>query len=216
MLSAFLVAVPLHGQAVRHGQASADVLGDARAASVVISVQTDSGPALGSGFFIDSTGIIATAAHVVRGATSVEVRLANGFQPRVLGLLYADSATDFALIQVAMDHPPVLASGSDALTIGERLYAVGSPEGLAFSVSDGLLSSQRLVAGRRLLQVSIPVSHGSSGGPVVDPDGRVVGMIVLGLRGDGAENLNFALPVSYIREVLPLVRGQTPRPFASD
>jgi S1-C subfamily serine protease len=186
----------------------------ARSATVSISARSQKGTVTGSGFVVDGAGIVVTAAHVVGNATQVEIRLPSGQSMRAAGLLHTDSATDLAILKLdATGLASVPLGNTDSLRIGQRLYAIGSPLGLELTLSDGLLSAQRLINGRRLLQISIPVSPGSSGGPVLNDDGEAVGLVVSGIRGGGAENLNFALPVSYVREVLPLVRGQQPLAF---
>jgi hypothetical protein len=80
-------------------------------------------------------------------------------------------------------------------------------------VSDGLLSGVRVIDGTRVFQISIPVSPGSSGGPVLTEDGQVVGIVVRGVEVDGAEDLNFALPVNYLRGEVALVGDRPPTPL---
>src|SRR6266571_5763203 len=170
---------------------------------VTIDVERFDGSASGSGVIIDPSGVIATAAHVVAGATTARVHLSTGDALTVEGIIDVDTQLDFALIRVAGFQLPVAVLGnSDSLVVGQRLLAIGSPMGLDATVSDGLLSSIRQDGTRRLLQLSIPVSHGSSGGPVFTEAGAVVGLVVSGIRGGGAENLNFALPINYVRMAL--------------
>ena len=94
------------------------------------------------------------------------------------------------------------------------MLAVGSPLGLEATVTDGLVSAEREDGERRLLQISIPVSPGSSGGPVLTEEGRVVGLVVSGIRGGGVENLNFALPINYVRRALGTTVATDPVPLA--
>ncbi len=182
---------------------------------VVIEVDLLNGTSSGSGVIVDPNGVIATAAHVVAGARAARVRFGSGDVLKVEGLIDADPDLDFALIRVAGFQLPAATLGnSDSLVLGQRLLAIGAPIGLEATVTDGLLSAVRNDGNRRLLQISIPVSHGSSGGPVFDEQGRVVGLVVSGIRPDVAENLNFALPINYVRGKLALAASKTPVPLA--
>lgn len=186
-----------------------------RRATVTIQVTSASGGAQGSGFVLTDDGIIATAAHVLEGATAATVIFLTGEEYPVAGVLAVDAARDFALIRVAGFGLPTLTLGnSDSVGVGQRILAFGAPLGLDFTVTDGLLSSDRMVGGIRLLQISVPVSPGSSGGPVTTEDGLVVGLVVSGILSDEAQNLNFALPINYLRGALALAVNQPPVPLA--
>lgn len=188
--------------------ASIDAL---RSATVFIRVQTDSGEASGSGLVVTSTGVIATAAHVMHGARQARVKLSSGEEYDVVGILDSDERLDVALIAIAGFGLPIAHLGnSDSVQAGDRLIAVGAPLGLQGTIADGLLSAIRFKDGIRQFQISIPVSHGSSGGPVATADGRVIGLVVSGIRGGGAENLNFAIPFNYVRGKLGFISGKAP------
>ena len=185
-----------------------------RRATVTISAVRPDGDASGSGFVITSEGIIATAAHLIRGATAATVRLTTGEAFEVQGIVVIDEARDFALLRIAgFGLPTATLGNSDSVEVGRRLLAFGAPLGLEATVSDGLLSSIRIDQGTRLFQVSIPVSPGSSGGPVATEDGSVVGIVVAGIQGGGAQNLNFALPINYLRGQVPLASSKVPIPL---
>lgn len=170
----------------------------------------------GSGVVLESNGVVATAAHVLRGADSAFATVRSGERLTVRGVLDLDERLDLALIRIeAVGLTQAVQGNSDSLQLGQRLIAIGSPLGLENSVTDGILSSLRLSEGIRYIQTSTPVSPGSSGGPVFDSTGALVGIIVSGIRGGGAENLNFALPVNYIRAKLELARNNTPTPVES-
>jgi len=148
-----------------------------RRATVTISVTRPDGDAFGSGFVVTSDGVIATAAHVVRGATTASVHLPSGETFDVQGMIAFDEARDYALLRIAGFGLSTVALGnSDSIPVGTHLFAFGAPLGFETTVSDGLLSASRLRDGTRIFQISIPVSPGSSGGPVATGDGRVVGM----------------------------------------
>jgi S1-C subfamily serine protease len=182
---------------------------------VTILVQRADGSAQGSGVIVDPSGVIATAAHVLAGATSARVRLASGDVLTVEGIIDTDPERDIALLRVAGFQLPIARLGnSDSLTLGQRLLAIGTPIGFETTVADGLLSGIRTDSTGRFLQISIPVSHGSSGGPVLTEQGLVVGLVVSGFRGDVAQGINFAVPINYVRGRLALAARKPPVPLS--
>jgi hypothetical protein len=184
-------------------------------AVVTIEATSLSGVATGSGVIVDSTGIIATAAHVLAGASRATVRLSTGEMLPVEAALDVDERLDMALVRVAgFSLPTARLGNSDALVVGQRLLAIGTPLGLEATVTDGILSSIRIEQGTKHLQISVPVSPGSSGGPVFNEQGAVIGLVVSGIRGGGAENLNFALPINYVRGKLEIAKSRPLVPFS--
>jgi S1-C subfamily serine protease len=154
---------------------------------------------LGSGFIVDPSGVIVTCYHVIDGAYPAVVKLLNGASFQDIWVLGCDSAKDVAVIKVkGRGLPAVRLGNSDDVEVGERVVAIGNPKGLENTVSDGLLSGVREVDGYNLLQISAPISPGSSGGPVFSSSGRVVGIAAATLR-DG-QNLNFCVPIKYARQ----------------
>jgi S1-C subfamily serine protease len=211
--------MPVLAQSVKPRQESlSGIVSRTRPSTVFIRVVRADGKVFtGSGLILTSNGVIATAAHVIAGATRVVVRLQDGRELEGAGTLVVDPRLDLAVLQIPAFGLSVATLGnSDSIQVGDRLLAVGAPLGLTFTVSDGLLSAIRVEEGRQLLQLSIPVSPGSSGGPVMTLDGRVIGIVVSGMRGDGAENLNFALPINYLRGYLPLLEGKPVTAFSGN
>lgn len=185
-----------------------------QAATVFLRVKTATGEATGSGVLLSSSGLVATAAHVLKGAVAVRVRISTGEEFDASGVLDMNERMDLALVSIPGFSLPTASLGnSDSLAIGDRLIAIGAPLGLQGTLSDGLLSAIRIEDGTKLFQVSIPVSPGSSGGPVATQDGRVVGLVVSGIRGGGAENLNFVLPINYVRGRIAPSAARTPMGF---
>lgn len=181
------------------------------ASTVALEVATASGLKRGTGFFVDTSGTLFTAAHVLAGALSAVVIDSEGLRTPVDGLLYSDSVLDFAALRVTRSSRTFVSfADSDVIEVGTRILVVGSPLGLDFTVADGVISARRTFDGREFLQISAPVSPGSSGGAVVDEAGRVVGLVVSAVRGGGAQNLNFALSARNLRELLPVVRTRAP------
>ena len=187
----------------------------ALAAAVSLDVVGPDGASGGSGFIVSDDGVIVTAAHVIEGATSAVVRLSSGEEFPVLGVIEIDHDKDYAIIRIAgFDLPTVPLGNSNDVVAGQSVLAIGAPLGLDATISDGLVGQVRVYDGVRLLQITVPVSPGSSGGPVINEAGEVVGLVVSGIRGDGAENLNFALPINYVRGALTLASSATPQPLS--
>lgn len=156
--------------------------------------------ALGSGFFI-AEDIVATNSHVVRGAARLYAKLSGrkGLHP-FEAVIANDRQKDLALLRIRSAKGSPLSIGSeDEVRVGDQIYVVGNPEGLESTFSSGNISGIRRMKGMDYLQISAPVSHGSSGGPVLDKSGGVIGVVV-GSFVKG-QNLNFAVPVAYL---LPL------------
>ena len=218
VLSVPVLLLSLAAQLVGQQPAStsrAALIQRALASTVTIEAVSGREKITGSGVVISPLGIIATAAHVVDGATAITVRNATTPVTSVTGIYVIDRAFDFALIRAPLTNAITLRLGdSDSLTVGQRILAIGAPLGLEATVTDGLVSAQREFEGKRLLQISVPVSPGSSGGPIMTEEGRVVGIVVSGIRGGGAENLNFALPINYVRTSLAAVAAADPVPIA--
>jgi serine protease Do len=164
---------------------------------------------LGTGFVIDPKGIIATNLHVIGEARPIEVQLADGRKFSVSAVLATDRDHDLALLKIDADGLPALPLGdSDALQDGESILALGNPLGLERSVVAGVLSGRRSVEGRPMLQIALPIERGNSGGPVLDMQGRVQGIVTL--KSQRTENLGFAVPVNLLK---PLSERPNPVPM---
>lgn len=185
----------------------------------------------GSGFVIDASGLVATNAHVVRGAARVRVALSGGATPTVrwvdAEIVGMDVETDLALLRLlpapgapgalgAGDAPPLppplpIAAGR-SLVAGQLVVVVGSPMGLKNSVSLGVVSApaRALAPDARMayVQTDAPINPGSSGGPLLDLDGRVVGLSTFILsHAGGSEGLGFAVPADLVQRVLDELRA---------
>ncbi len=153
----------------------------------------------GSGFFVDSRGHVVTNHHVVEGAYDAEVRLHDGTLLPVETVAAEDPEADLVRLKVPAPEGGTawLAVAGAAPKIAEPVLVVGSPLGLEKTVSEGIVSAVRRAPGLGpFFQISAPISRGSSGGPVLNMDGEVVGvvsfMVVFG------QNLNFAVPADRI------------------
>jgi serine protease Do len=176
---------------------------------------------MGSGFLISDDGYIVTNNHVVEDADAVTVRLVDRseFEAEVIGV---DPRSDLALLRIEGDKLPFLSLGADdQLAVGEWVLAIGSPFGLDFSVTAGIVSAK----GRSLptergenyvpfIQTDVAINPGNSGGPLFNLDGEVVGVnSQIFTRSGGSIGLSFAIPVSVLRNVVAQLKdsGQVTR-----
>jgi tetratricopeptide (TPR) repeat protein len=155
----------------------------------------------GSGFFIGPDRII-TNRHVIERSSRVEIHLLDGKKFPVKGVLAVDGEGDLALLQA--DIPAGLASPLPIVRSvpqeGESIVVVGNPFGLEGSVSNGIVSAVRDIAGYgRIIQITAPISPGSSGSPVVNMFGQVIGVATL--QAAEGQSLNFAVPAERITQL---------------
>ncbi len=162
----------------------------------------------GSGFLVSRGGLFATNYHVIEKAHSRHVVLADNTKLTVVGVTSLDKEADLAIVKVA-EHlvaRPLELAGPDVPSVGTKVFAIGNPLGLANSMSDGLVSGIRKVGQIAMIQTSAPISVGSSGGPLLGPDGKVVGVTTF-LFKEG-QNLNFAVPASCVASLLHRAKGE--------
>jgi hypothetical protein len=187
---------------IEGGQQTAAVAKKQAAAVVEITTKDQSGKLLagGSGFLVRSDGVFVTNEHVIDGAASASVELSNGDVFDDVVLLDSDKRRDLAILKVKALNTPVSKLGdSDLLEVGQHVIAIGNPEGLTRSVSDGIVSAIRQGDGFKMIQTTAPISHGSSGGPLLNDSGDVIAVTFGALDG---QNLNLAVPVNYIKPML--------------
>lgn len=175
----------------------------------------------GSGFIIGSEGTIITNAHVVEGAKKIIVKLGDKreFEAKVIG---KDMPTDVAIIKIAVKEnlPTIRLGDSDRLQVGEWVMAVGNPFGLENSVISGIVSGKGRHIGEaydRLIQTDAPVNPGSSGGPLINLNGQVVGINkAIVSEGGGSIGISFATPINLVKEILPQLqtKGKVTRGWA--
>ncbi len=199
----------------QHRQLSVtEVVSRSRAAvvQIVISDQAGKEIALGSGFLVSADGKIVTNYHVIDAAHSAVAKMADGSFFPVAGVLEADRDKDLAVLKVDGKGLPFLMIASGlGLHVGDHVVAIGSPLGLEGSVSDGIVSALREEApGREWIQTTAPVSHGNSGGPLLNMEGSVVGVITWGVNTEQGQNLNFAIPSDVVKSVLSMSTEMLP------
>lgn len=149
----------------------------------------------GSGFFVTSKGDVITNFHVVEGMQVFGVKTNDG-QIHQAWLRAYDKQRDMALLmtKIPSSNFKVMSLSPEIPPIGTAVFAIGAPIGLEKSVSDGLVSQVHKIRGIPFLQISCPISSGSSGGPVLNTKGEIVGMATLTLTLQSSQNLNFAIP----------------------
>jgi len=167
---------------------------------VVHTLDSERRPLMQGSAVVVGPGRMVTNCHVLRGARSVSVGRENMSFGATLE--HPDTERDLCLLKVAnLTTPAVSTAPTDSLRTGARVYAIGAPRGLETTISDGLLSGIRrnAAAAVEALQISVPISPGSSGGGLFDEHGRLIGITTSGIRD--SQNLNFALPAEWIAEV---------------
>ena len=165
--------------------------------------------ALGSGFVLRK-GMVATNTHVIEKAYGGRVQLIGSDATYVIeGIVAIDGARDLALLAVSDLRAPALSIGdSGKLGVGETIYVVGSPMGLKGTLSQGIVSGIRDIGPWSVVQISAPISPGSSGGPVLNVHGEVIGVAVATIKS--GQNLNFAVPSSYLTALLSSIKDRDP------
>ncbi len=174
----------------------------------------------GSGFVYDDDGHIVTNDHVVAGESSIRVKFWNGatFTANVVG---SDPSTDLAVVKVSAPRSllhPLTLGNSNALEVGAGVVAIGSPFGYAESVTSGIVSAlhREMTSPNGFtiddaIQTDAAINHGNSGGPLLDAQGRVIGVNAqIQSRSGGSDGVGFAIPSNTVRSVVAtLVTGKT-------
>jgi S1-C subfamily serine protease len=213
-----LLSLILTVSAVRDCPAAAPdvptMLAQVSLAVVTIHTEKSHGVTQGSGFVVDTEGLIVTAHHVIAGATRAHVVLPNGAALEVSGIVAADPAHDVALLRVDArgDLRAVTLGDSEVMRRGDRVFVLGSPQGLELTATDGIVSApvRRSPGGRESLQITAPIFGGSSGGPVLTAEGEVIG-VARSYHRD-AQSLTFATPINVVKPLLA-VKGRAALPF---
>jgi len=182
-----------------------------------------SGKSMGTGFIIDESGTVITNAHVVGGARNISAQLYGGEKSKV-EIVGVDYYTDVAVLKLkgfTGKLSKVDLGSSENLRIGQRTFVIGNPYGLGFGLSTGILSGlDRMPSSVNftepriaLLQTTAPINPGDSGGPLLNSDGKVIGVTTSIL--EGTQNIGFAIPINLVKDtVLELkTAGRVRRPW---
>ena len=199
---AVLVIFLFSGLITIFAQTPEEIAQKALRSTVLLKMQRANGHlSLGSGFFIEG-GLIATNYHVIKDAKRGTAKLVGQEKQFAIdGYTAIDKDRDLAILKVTGLHAPALPLGNSAnVQIGETVYAVGNPRGLEGTFSPGIISSIRpegnAVIHGKILQITAPISPGSSGGAVLNSRAQVIGIAVA--TRVGGQNLNFAIPSNYL------------------
>ena len=178
----------------------------------------------GSGFLWDEHGHIVTNFHVIQGAQRIQVRLESG---ESISATYVGGSPDHDLAvirlrQTPRDIRPIPVGNSSDLQVGQSVFAIGNPFGLARTLTTGVISAlnRRMpTAGGRevfgVIQTDAAINPGNSGGPLIDSAGRLIGVNTAIISGSGSSaGIGFAVPVDTVNKVVPqlITKGKVPRP----
>lgn len=179
-----------------------------------ISVENKNGDLLsGTGFFVDSSGVVATNFHVIQNAGRVTAKLSNGVTIYCKGVLTLDQKKDLALLQFSgKDFPALSLASPENIKQGESIAIIGSPLGLEQTISNGIVSAKRYEDEWEQIQFTAPISRGSSGSPVVDMQGNVIGVATF-IRTNG-QSLNFATSVKHLLPLVSAIKNLEPVSFS--
>jgi len=218
LLAAFSIA-PAVSAAAQQSQAAPpavaprQIAATAHAATLMVHAMSARGDTLGigTGFVVSADGMFVTNYHVIEEAERLQVTLLDGGRYDQVQLIAADPASDLALMKVPAHDLRPLRIGSDLrMEVGDKVYVMGNPLGMSGTFSDGMVSGRRPLEGVSMLQISAPISPGSSGGPVMNEQGEVIGVATIMVMG--GQNLNLAVPVRYLNPMM--AQRAEPRPFS--
>lgn len=165
----------------------------------VVSVKTNVGQ--GSGAIIDRKGYIVTNVHVISGASTIKVTTFSGSTYDVNVLAGYNSDADIAVLKIDAPNLKALNLGdSDNVKVGEKVIAAGNPAGLAFTVTEGIVSAFRIFNGINYIQTDVPINPGNSGGPLINTKGEIIG--INNFKVGGFEGLGFAISSNNVRSVV--------------
>ncbi|MBT6723242.1 MAG: serine protease, partial [Planctomycetaceae bacterium] len=156
---------------------------------------------VGTGFVVDQEGLIVTNLHVIGDSREFRVETASGEELKVIGIHASDRVMDLAIIRVQASDLTALAMGDiNSLAQGAPIIVMGNPHGLRNSVVSGINSGIREIDGRKMMQLAIPIEPGNSGGPVLDMQGNVHGIVTM--KSLVTANLGFAVDIAPLKALL--------------
>jgi len=198
------------------------IVADAGPSVVLIRSQEGAGSASGTGFVIDTNGTIVTNAHVVEGASQVQVRFEDTAKRVDAQVLGTDASSDLAVLRVDASYTqklkPLKFADSNSVKVGDIALAIGYPLGLDQTLTQGIVSavdgtpikSPNGFSIDKVIQTDAPINPGNSGGPLLDGAGRVIGInsqIATAAAGGGNVGIGFAVPSNTVRQVVPRLRA---------
>lgn len=198
-----------------------------RASPAIVRIEAGA-EKIGTGFILDKTGVVATNLHVVVGEAAIKIKLSDGTQYPVTQIDGLDPARDLALLHIraGKDLPTLKLGDSSAMSAGDQVVAIGNPLGFDNSVTSGLISQVRPICGPvdiaakkctqelTVLQISAAISPGSSGGPLFNQYGEVVGVTTAIITA--GQNFNLAVPGNYLKPLVAQRIAMSPDEFAKE
>jgi len=173
---------------------------------VTINVlRSDGKTASATGFVISPQGYIAIAGHTLDKAKFINISFSNGAISEEAKIIAISKKPriDLAILQVSVNYLQSVAfKNSNTVEAGQKIAVIGSPKRLQNSITDGLVSQLRNVDDVTMFQISAPISPSSSGSPVFNEDGHVVGIVISSLEEENVQNINFALPSNYLLQMM--------------
>lgn len=181
-----------------YGQSAEEVYKKSLPSIVSIKAITKDGSvSIGTAFLAFKDGCAVTALHVIDGAIAVTAKFSDGLEFECTGIIDSDKARDLALIKIRSADRPFLTFESTDQPVGSRLFTIGCPRGLEFSITEGILSQIRISNNVKVLQYTAETNPGSSGGPVLTTDSKVIGIVSYKLRD--SVGLNFAISSTHAK-----------------
>ncbi|MCK4850062.1 MAG: serine protease [Phycisphaerae bacterium] len=222
-----LISVVALAVSASQAQTAREIAKKASPSVVMLVMEDQNGQplSLGSGFVVRE-GIIATNRHVVEGASRGYAKLAGQKEKHNIdGTVGVNTFADLVLLSCKslkrdtgslgekpqsrqVSVPPLTLGDSNQVEVGDEVYVVGNPMGLEGTISRGIVSGIRKMEKDKLFQITAPISPGSSGGPVLNAKGEVIGVAVATFKG--GQNLNFAVPASYLSSLLQNIEAVKP------
>jgi len=206
------LALPLFcGITAANAQSPQQIAKKALASTVLLVMEDANGQplSLGSGFFVRNSQV-ATNLHVIKDASRGYAKLVSQkTKYDIEGITAVDTERDLVILKISVPGTQIISLGdSDAVQVGASIYAVGNPRGLEGTFSQGIISSIRKVGTDKILQLTAPISPGSSGGPVLNDKGQIIGVSVATFHG--GQNLNFAIPSNYLKKLMEQIGPAKP------
>ncbi|MBR5151474.1 MAG: trypsin-like peptidase domain-containing protein [Elusimicrobiaceae bacterium] len=166
-------------------------------------LNSQGGTFTGTGFILSPTGLIVTNKHVLANAFYTNVTFSNGVTSGEAIVLAQDPKLDLAFLKIEAQHLPYATlADNDNVLVGQTITVIGNPRRLQNTVTSGIISQLRQQQDGTLWhQISAPISPSSSGSPVFDENGEVISVAFASIEGEGNQNLNFAIPVRYVKQL---------------
>ena len=173
---------------------------------VTINVLREDGKtASATGFVISPQGFVATAAHSLDKAHLINLTFSNGAISEEAKIIAVSTnpKIDLAILQVSVNYVPCVSfTDSNTVQAGQEIAVIGSPKRLQNTITNGLISQLRNISNITVFQISAPISPSSSGSPVFNKEGEVVGIVISSLEEANVQNINFAIPSNYLLQMM--------------